>query len=138
MFTLLAMLAAAPFATPTEPLAGQLRAAIWHDLGVNALIGNGNWVASLWYNAGSEDPKAADLHIQDLSCRSRTEGHLCSFTLFRDGGVKIVLGEQAADKLTCNATFVQTKDLEGWAVKHVPPTRMGHSQTTMRCKPTTA
>ena len=131
---MLAMLALAPSANPTEPLAGQLRAAIWHDLQVNALIGNGNWLASLWYNAGSEEPKATDLHFQDLACRRRKEGYLCSFTLFRDGGMTTVLGEHAPDKLTCNATFVQPKSDQGWAVKHIPPRRVGHSQTTMRCK----
>ena len=133
MFTLLALWAAAPFAPPPEPLARHLMAAIWHDLQVNAMIGNGNWVASLWYNAGSEDPKAADLHIQGLACRRRTEAYLCSFVLLRDGGVTTVLGEKAPDRLTCNATFVQAKD-EGWAVKHIPPRRVGHSQTTMKCK----
>ena len=138
MFALLAILAVAASAPPTEPVAGQLRAAIWHDLQVNAMIGNGDWVSSLWYNAGIEDPKAADLHIQDLACRVRTDGYLCSFTLFRDGGVKAVLGERAPDELTCNATFVPAKDDKGWTIKHVPPRRTGHSQSTMRCKGMTA
>jgi len=134
MFSLLAMLALASSVPPTEPIAAQFRAAIWHDLEVNALIGNGNWAASLWYNAGSDDPKAADLHIQDLLCRNRGWDYLCSFTLVRDGGVRPVLGEQAPDRLTCNATFVQAKDEEGWVVKHIPPHGAGHSRTTIRCK----
>src|SRR5690348_5790650 len=109
MFTLLAMLAVASPSPPSEPLAGQLQAAIWRELETNALIGNGNWLASLWYNAGSEDQKAADLHIKDLACRSKTGSCLCSFNLPRDGGVTTVLGEQAPDKLTCDATFIQAK-----------------------------
>ena len=135
----LAMLALAPPARPTEPLAGQLRAAIWYDLQVNAMIGNGNWIASLWYNAGSEDPKAPNLHIQDLGCSSRTNGYLCSFTLFRAGGVTTTdRGEQVPDTLICNATFIRANGEEGWAIKHIPTRRVGHSQTTMKCNSTTA
>jgi hypothetical protein len=138
MLTVLALLSLAPLAAPTEPLAKQLRAAIWYDLEVNALIGNGNWAGSLWYNAGSDALRAADLHIQDLACRSHSKGHRCSFTLFRDGGVVTILGEKAADKLTCDATLIEAKDNAGWAVKHIPPRRAGHSRTTMRCKPVAA
>lgn len=138
MFALLALLAAASSAPPSEPIAGQLRDAIWYDLQINAMIGNGNWVGSLWYNAGREDPNAADLHIRDLECQSGSDGYRCSFTLFRDGGVKILLGERAPDRLTCGATFVPAKDGDGWAIKHIPPRRVGHSQTTMTCKEKTA
>jgi hypothetical protein len=133
MFTLLALLAAAPLNPPVPPIAGKLRAAIWYDLQVNALIGNGNWLASLWYNAGSET--TPNLHIQDLRCDGRDAAQHCSFALFRDGGASKVLGEDAPDKLGCDATFIRAKDGDGWAVKHIPPHGAGHSQTTMRCKP---
>ena len=134
MFTFFALLVAMPFTSPVEPLVGQLRAAIWYDLQVDSMIGNGNWLGSLWYSAGSDNPKAPNLHIQDLRCRSGGETYGCLFTLFRDGGVSTVLGDKAPDKLECKATFVRVKDEEGWSVKHIPPRRTGHSQTTMRCK----
>jgi hypothetical protein len=132
MFTVLAMLAAAPLNAPSDQMAGQLRSAIWYDLQVNAMIGNGNWLASLWYNAGSEN--TPNLPIQNLRCDGGTNVLRCSFTLFRDGGVAKVLGEEAPDKLACDATFIRPEDGTGWAVKHIPPKRAGHSQTTMRCK----
>ena len=70
MLFMLTLMAAASLAPPEEPLAGQLRAAIWNDLQLNAMIGNSNWLASLWYNAGQEDAKAPDLHILDMLCGS--------------------------------------------------------------------
>src|SRR5690349_3263103 len=134
MITLLALLAAAPSVPPPEPLARQLRAAIWHDLEVNAMIGNGNWIASLWYNAADDDPKVKDLHIQDLACRGRAGNRRCSFNLYRDGCVKMIFREEASDRLTCNATFVWAKEDGSWSLKHIPPREAGHSQTTMKCK----
>jgi hypothetical protein len=135
MLSLLALAAAAAFTGPVEPLAGQLRAAIWSDLQLNAFIGNGNWVASLWYNAGNDDTNSPVLHIQQLECRSSNEGYRCTFILFRDGGVKTVFREQAPDWLACNAIFVRGEDGQDWAVEHLPPRHSGHSETTMKCEP---
>ena len=133
----LALFAAFTQVAPAEALAGGLRAAIWNDLQRNAMIGNGNWIASLWYNAGSTAPEAADLHIQSLICSEQSKGYRCSFDLFRDGGNKSVFNERAPDKLACEASFVRSKD-GGWMVKHLPPKkRVGHSRTTMACKSTT-
>ncbi|GAO39959.1 hypothetical protein SCH01S_42_00010 [Sphingomonas changbaiensis NBRC 104936] len=134
MLSLVALVAAAALIASDEPLARQLRASIWNDLQLNAWIGNGAWIASLWYNAGSDDPANPDLHIQNLACRSRTEGYRCTFVLSRDGGVKTILGEPAPDRLTCDAIFVRAQDGQGWAVKHLPPRHSGHSRTSMRCK----
>jgi hypothetical protein len=132
MIALLALLTTTPSSPPVEEVASQLRSAIWSDLQLNGMIGNGNWLASLWYNAGS--PTSPNLHIQDLRCDGRDAPQHCSFTLFRDGGVVKVLGEDAPDKLVCDATFIGSPDEGGWAIKHVPPHRAGHSQTTMTCK----
>lgn len=132
MFALLSLAVVALSAAPAEPLAGQLRSAIWSDLGLNALIGSGNWVASLWYNAGSQS--TPNLHIRDLRCDSGTATKRCSFILFRDGGVVLVLGKPAPDRLACDATFIVNADEGGWAVKHTPPRGAGHSQTTMKCE----
>lgn len=46
----LLLLAGSQMATPEEPLAGKLRAAIWDDLQLNGMIGNGNEVAGQWMN----------------------------------------------------------------------------------------
>lgn len=131
MLTLLALLATEPLIAPADSTAGNLRAAIWYDLQVNAMIGNGNWLASLWYNAGSGT--TPDLHIRELRCDGGDTAQRCSFELLRDGGVTKVLGEDAPDRLACKAIFTRAKD--GWAVKHTPPHGAGHSRTTMQCRP---
>lgn len=134
MLFILTMLAAASLSPPVEPLAGHLRAAIWNDLQLNAMIGNGNWPASLWYNAGQQDVKAPNLHILDLSCGSNREGYSCSFMLLRDGGVRTAFNEAAPDRLDCSAQFVRSKEPDEWTVKHRPPRGPGHSRTNMQCK----
>lgn len=131
MILLVSLIVAARLSQPAEPLAGQLRAAVWQDLQVNALIGNGNLLASDWYNAGSDtDP---DLHIRDLRCDSRNSVKQCSFRLIRDGVGGEVNRQQVPDKLACDAIFTRGSDENGWGVKHTPLHRIGHSQTTMHC-----
>jgi hypothetical protein len=136
MLSILALIAAVTSESPRAVPIEEVNAAIWHDLELNATIGNGNWIASLWYNAGSD--QRPDLHIRELTCRGRGPGYRCSFTLFRDGGVAMVLGEKAPDTLTCEADLVRGTGKAGEAalsVKHLPPLpRGGHSRTTMRCK----
>lgn len=128
------MLLAATQAAQSEPLAGDLRSAIWSDLQLNAMIGNGNWIASLWYNAGADNPDSPDLHLTDLECKSSKRLYTCSFSLIRDGGVKMAFNQEAPDKLSCHAVFVPEVDGEGWSVRHLPPSPQGgHSQTTMTC-----
>jgi hypothetical protein len=136
----MSMIAAAMLATsslaaaaPQEPTASSLRAAIWYDLQVNAMIGNDNWIGSLWYNAGSGTEK--DLHLSDLTCSGGTSRKKCVFSLVRDGGLKTVLGDQAPAELSCSATLKAVDDGE-WAVVHTPPKKAGHSRTTMRCRST--
>ena len=135
---ILTFLAAAALTPPEEPLAGQLRAAIWYDLQLNAVIGNGNWIASLWYNAGQNQATAPDLHIQSMCCRNNNEGHRCAFTLWRDGGARMAFNEMAPDKLTCTAQFIRSNNPDGWKVKHWPPRGPGHSQTDLRCEDSSA
>ncbi|WP_303828158.1 hypothetical protein [Asticcacaulis taihuensis] len=126
------LFATASLVSPAEPLAGQLRAAIWSDLQLNAMIGNGNWLASLWYNAGEDNSEAEPLHIQNISCVSSHQGYQCAFTLLRDGGVRVIFNEVAPARLTCNAQFVKS-GTDGWEVKHLPLHGAGHSRTTMQC-----
>jgi len=134
MLFLMTLVAAASLTPPEEPLAGSLRAAIWNDLQLNSMIGNGNWLASLWYNAGQEDAKAPDLHILNISCDGSRKGYRCTFTLLRDGGVRTAFNEAAPDRLDCNAHFVRREDSDEWMVKHLPPRGSGHSRTDMRCE----
>jgi hypothetical protein len=99
------------------------------------MIGNGNDLGWLWYNAGEDG--TPDLHIRDLRCgRGLFGGHRCDFRLVRDGGVKTYLGEQAPDRLNCRAVFgPDPDDPSAWKVKHYPPApEGGHSRTSMTCK----
>jgi hypothetical protein len=129
MLAILLAAASATVGAPPEPLKGQLQSAIWADLQLNAMIGSSNWLASLWYQAGSDT--VPDLHIQELTCAKTRSGHQCAFDLFRDGGPKMVLNETAPDKLACVAAFTLRSD--GWSVIHTPPRGAGHSKTSMRC-----
>ena len=130
MLALFLAAAAASLVPQSEPLKGQLQSAIWTDLQLNAIIGNGNWLASLWYNVGSDT--APDLHIVELRCSQAGSTQRCSFKLLRDGGPTVVLGETAPAKLACVALFARTKEV--WSVVHRPPREAGHSQTSMRCE----
>lgn len=130
MLSFFLTLAAASLTPPSEPLKGQLQSAIWADLQLNAMIGNGNWLASLWYNAGSDT--SPDLHIRKLTCSQAGSAQRCSFELRRDGGPKRAMGDTAPDVLVCFADFAPTDD--GWSVSHTLPHKAGHSQTSMRCE----
>ena len=121
---------AASLTPPSEPLKGQLQSAIWADLQLNGMIGNGNRLASLWYNAGSDT--VSDLHIRELTCLQVGSVQRCSFALYRDGGPKKVMGETAPDALMCLADFRRIDG--GWSVSHTPPRKVGHSRTSMQCK----
>ncbi len=129
MLALLFTAVAASLTPPSEPIRGKIQSSIWADLQLNAMIGNGNWLASLWYNAGSDT--ASDLHIRELACSQRRAVQRCSFELHRDGGAKKVMGELAPEALVCAADFNRTDD--GWAVSHRAAHKVGHSQTSMRC-----
>lgn len=135
MIALLAVLISGPLAPPPPDLVGPIQGAIWHDLELNAMIGNGAWNASLWYNASSGG--APDLHILDLRCRGRGGGYDCAFTLMRDGGPGMAFDEVAPDKLDCTARLVTRRDggEVQWRVFHTPPRGAGHSRTSMDCKP---
>ena len=130
MFAPILAAALAALATPPEPLKGQLQSAIWSDLQLNAMIGNSNWLGSLWYNAGSDT--APNLHVRELRCAEKREAQRCTFELRRDGSPATVLGETALVKLACVAVFAYRSD--GWSVVHTPPRGAGHSKTSMQCK----
>jgi len=65
MLILLSLLAAAPIQQDSGAAKPFYRA-IWNDLKLNDLIGNGNLRAAQWYDAGSET--VPNLHIRELIC----------------------------------------------------------------------
>lgn len=125
------VMTAAPAPAPTGDINAAIWPAIWNDLELNGLIGNGNHLAWLWYNASQQDAQPIPLHIQALDCKADAAGYRCAFTLLRDGGPRAYAGETAPDRIACTAQFVRKDD--GWAVKHLPPRHGGHSRTDMRC-----
>jgi hypothetical protein len=132
---LIAALTLSASGVPDETGAAALRAAISYDLLLNGMIGSGNGLASLWWNAGRRD--LSDHHIRNLSCRPDRRTYSCSFTLFRDGGVVVsVLGDPAPDRLRCNAVFERDpQSATAWRVRHYPPAphRSEHTKTSMTC-----
>ena len=115
-------------------MSSRLYGAIWYDLELDAMIGNGAGIAALW--AAADGMK----HIVDLRCKGAERRQKCSFGLYRDGGMKRVRDEDAPDALRCTAIFVFAKDEgdeeESWGLLHVrPPKRGMHSQTTLNCQP---
>lgn len=127
--------AALALIVPDEALAGSFRAAIWHDLQLNAWIGNGNELAAQWYLAGSEDPAPPQLEISGLRCRADSKLQYCEFQLIRHGGPSMYRGEKAPARLNCNALLEFRKSEGAWSVRHIRPGHKGgHSQTTLRCE----
>lgn len=130
----LTLLAAVLLSVPDEPLAGQRRAVIWDDLQRNAMIDHGNGLAAWWYVAGEEESRPPRLRIQALDCIEIRPGQRCSFTLWREDGLRRVLGKVAPDRLSCRAQFVREQQAGGWSVLHRSPRRVGHGRTDMRCR----
>lgn len=127
----LLLLSAAALTPPAEPLAGELRAAIWKDLGLNALLDGGNWIGARWYDAVGDDEDRPDLLVRDLACSGRHRPR-CAFTLARSGGPLPESAEAPPRRLACTARFA--RDGDGWLVRHRPAPGGGHSFTTMRCR----
>jgi len=135
MLIILTALAASQMVPPEEPLARQLRGIIWYDLQSNAMIGNGNDLAALWYNAGSDGAHAPLLHIQNLVCSGSSTRLSCRFALLREGGIATFLGEEAPDRLGCRVTFRRSGRAGRWSIPRLPPgPDGGHSRITIRCQ----
>ncbi|HYD37459.1 MAG TPA: hypothetical protein VEA60_07590 [Allosphingosinicella sp.] len=114
---LLLLLSAAVPAPPAEPLAGRLRAAVWKDLGLNALLDGGNWIGARWYDAVPDAENSPDLLVRDLACRGRGRPR-CAFTLARSGGPAPGTADEPPRRLACEARFA--RDGAGWLVRHRP------------------
>ena len=128
MLALIALLTTGALTPPSDGESKKVYAAIWSDLQLNGMIGNGNWLASLWSNAGDIG------HIRDLVCTRTVTTYGCTFSLKRDGGAVKVFNEDAPQTLLCEANFIDNGE-QGLAVEHLPPLPTGgHSRTTMKCK----
>lgn len=131
----LVLAAATALFAPVEPLAGQLRAAIWKDIEANGIIGNGNEVARLWLNYYGRDETASTLSVLDLACQGGQQAQRCSFTLFRAGGPIVEGGRSIGDRINCTARFRLMKADRAWEIPHLPPIPTGgHSRTIMKCE----
>lgn len=108
-------------------------AAIFDDVRLNAMIGNGNVEVSPEWAAG-RDGDDVSIRIENLNCPEGTTRKTCSFTLRR---MLMRNGVGATDpalpeRLECTA-ILKWFD-EDWRVEHTPPRRVGHSTTSMKCK----
>jgi hypothetical protein len=133
---LLAATALAAFPAPDED---QIRAAIFDDIQLNALIGNGNaLISGGWIMGYTHETTAPQIQIRDLGCPySATDAH-CDFALARlsKPTIDIWTGNPVPLLVKCKARLARTKDAEGgWSVVHTPPPARGdHSRTTMTCR----
>lgn len=134
MIGLLALALSGAFLPPPEG-GDAFYGTIWEDLGSNALIGHGNIPAISWYWAADGENGRRELHIADLACRGKAGGDRreCRFTLIRDGGAVAFRGAMVSDRLSCSARFRRGTDGD-WYVVRKPPSRGGHTITTMRCR----
>ena len=139
MFPSLA-LAAAAIAAPWTT--GAANSAIFHDLYMNAMIGNGNHLAGWTWYFGHDNDHPPEIRISDLRCSALFGQRNCSFILTRAADrASTRLAEDAAEPrfLRCSATLHRRRELDGrkvWGVLHFPPdeTSGGHSRTSMSCR----
>jgi len=136
MLTILLALAAQSI----EPDADEIYADIFHDLFLNAMIGNGNREATLTWVSGHDQGHPPELRIRDLRCYALAGRRNCRFDVTRTPDPQS--GEPAGDagearRLRCRAAFVQRDGPGGrrWRVVHFPPgPGGGHSRTSMDCR----
>jgi hypothetical protein len=140
---ILAMIAAALAPVPASPALPELYAAIWNDLMLNGMIGNGNDIAAGDWYWGHDTDHPPTMRISDVRCRRLLGQRNCRFLLTRtpDPG-STRPAEDAAEhaQLACRAAFYRQRGESGrqraWKVLHFPPDERygGHSVTSMRCR----
>jgi hypothetical protein len=115
-------------------------AAIFDDVRLNAMIGNGNLeISSEWAQGRKGDD--VSIRIEELSCPERRKRKKCGFTLHRvltRNGVETV-DPTLPQQLRCTAIlkWFDTPGETGWGVEHLPPRHgRGHSTTSMTCNRT--
>ncbi len=125
------------FAATPAPTSDQLHSAIWHDLYLNAMIGNGNEAVTMRWHFGHDQELLPTLQIVDLSCKGQGASRRCAFDLSRTPHPEVTDPADLAEarRLTCVArlSLESTRGGPVWQVVHTPG--KGHSRTTLQCKP---
>jgi hypothetical protein len=112
--------------------------AIFDDVRLNAMIGNGNVeVSSEWAIGRANDD--VSIRVEELSCPEGRKRKTCTFTLHRilkRNGV-VTTDPVLPGRLHCTAIlkWFDAPEIAGWEVEHYPPRGGGHSRTSMTCKP---
>ena len=137
MVQLSVLLAATALAASPAPDQDQIRAAIFDDVQLNALVGNGNTLVSGgWVMGYQHEATAPQIQIRDLDCTDGATDARCDFVLARLSmpTIDIWTGKPVPLLVKCKARLV--KEAEGaWSVAHTPsPASGGHSRTTMTCR----
>lgn len=133
------LLAATALAASPAPDQDQIRAAIFDDVRLNALIGNGNTLISgPWTLGYQHEATAPQIQIRDLDCTDGATDARCDFVLARlsKPTIDIWTGKPVPLLVKCKARLAKSPDVKGgWSVVHTaPPARGGHSRTTMTCR----
>lgn len=111
--------------------------AIFDDVRLNAMIGNGNVeLSSEWAIGRANDD--VSIRVEELSCPEGRKRKKCTFTLHRmltRNGVATI-DPALPERLRCTAIlkWSDAPDIAGWGVEHYPPRGGGHSRTSMTCK----
>jgi hypothetical protein len=130
-FLAIASITGSPF-PPSEAYA-----AIFSDIFLNAMIGNGNLAVTYDWAYGLDNSKAPRLKIDAIMCQQTRRLPVCQFDLVRIPHAAASDADKALHRrLSCSASFRRQDNGEaGWEVKHLRPRRGGgHSRTTMRCE----
>ena len=133
------LLAATALAASPAPDQDQIHAAIFRDVQLNALVGNGNALISGGWTMGYQhEATAPQIQIRNLDCTDGATGARCDFVLARlsKPTIDIWTGKPVPLLVKCKARLAKAPDAEGgWSVVHTaPPAHGGHSRTTMSCR----
>ena len=124
------------------PSDSEIRNALFNDLVVNAMIGNGNDEADWDWYLGPDHRNPPRIEISDLRCRPLFHQRVCRLLLSRTPNPASQEPEAEtaqAPRLRCSATLQRERQNDGrrvWKVLHFPPDERwgGHSRTSMHCR----
>jgi hypothetical protein len=121
---------------PTTLANEDAHTAIWNDVFLNAMIGNGNNEVTYDWIEGAGLSNKPTIKIEGLNCQARNHDQYCRFDLVRVPSSAVAeLTPALVSRLACRARLRLNDDGEpGWTVVHLPPRHSGHSRTTMSCR----